>query len=574
MKTHLLAMLTAAVAVVAACTDYGAPTPANKQRAGKPSPDTQPLDPFWRNATVYFLMTDRFANGDRANDTSLGRKQDADLLRGFEGGDIQGVTEKIRAGYFSLLGVDAIWTTPLIENSHGSVVEKEWGKTYAYHGYWPRDWTKVDPNFGSEADLAAMIATAHERGIRVLADVIINHAGAPTPVDPVWPETWVRRGPTCDYKSYAGSVPCELSFTLQDILTESEAPVELPDFLIKAWRNEGRLDREMMELDVFFARTGYPRAPKYYIVKWLTDWVRDYGIDGFRVDTAKHVDPEIWAVLKREASLALKEWKASHPDAKIDDREFYMVGEVFNYGLSGFASAVDGGRAYDYGDRQVDFFDYGFDALSNMAFPTHAQASARILFNQYSDELEDGPFSGKGIINYITSHDDMNPFDPNRSMTFESAAKLMLAPGAVQIYYGDEVGRDLTIEGAKGDATLRSNMDWAQAETSTGAALLSHWRKLGKFRQAHLAIGAGRHSEISASAPYVFSRVLDEAREADRVVIAMDLVPGRAAIPVGDIWPEGAHVRDAYSGVAGVVKDGYVNLSNAGTLALLEEVHY
>ena len=90
--------------------------------------------PFlWENATVYFMLTDRFNNGDPSNDTPLGRKQDGGLLRSFMGGDIKGITLKIEEGYFNDLGVNAIWITPPVEQVHG-YTDEGWGKTYAYHG--------------------------------------------------------------------------------------------------------------------------------------------------------------------------------------------------------------------------------------------------------------------------------------------------------------------------------------------------------------------------------------------------------------------------------------------------------
>jgi alpha-amylase len=523
--------------------------------------------PFWRNATVYFLLTDRFHNGDPSNDFSVGRKKDADLLRGFEGGDIRGVTAKIRSGYFNDLGVTAIWSTPLIENVHGHVGENEWGKTYAYHGYWPRDWTAVDPNWGTEADLKAMIDAAHNRGIRVLMDVIVNHAGAPTAIDPRWPADWVRKGPSCDYKSYASNVSCELSFTLQDILTESETPVELPEFLLEKWRTEGRLEKELAELDQFFARTSLPRAPKYYIVKWLTDWVRDYGVDGFRVDTAKHTEPEVWLVLKREAELALADWRSRHPKRMQPDQPFYMVGEVFNYGIASFSQASKQSLAFEYGDRSINFFDFGFDALINMGFPTHASQAAPKLFSQYANEF-DTRFAGIGMLNYISSHDDAKPYDPSRMRGFDSATKLMLAPGAAQIYYGDEIARSLVIPGTKGDATLRSNMDWQSMRDPAALALLKHWQKLGQFRARHLAVGAGKH-QLIAKQPYTFSRTLALDGKVDRVVIALS-VKAKQPISVAGVFADGDELIDAYSGERMTVRKQAVRLKKSAKVVLLE----
>ena len=111
----------------------------------------QPVPNFWKNATVYFMLTDRFNNGDPSNDHSYNRTETPALLRGFEGGDIKGIIEKIEDGYFTRLGVDALWMTPLIEQVHG--YDESAGLTYSYHGYWPKDWTAVDANFGSEQDL-------------------------------------------------------------------------------------------------------------------------------------------------------------------------------------------------------------------------------------------------------------------------------------------------------------------------------------------------------------------------------------------------------------------------------------
>jgi alpha-amylase len=526
-----------------------------------------PVDPFWRNATVYFLMTDRFANGDPGNDQAAGRKHDGDLLRSYEGGDIRGVIRKIEQGYFTRLGVDAIWTTPLIENVHGSVGEGQWGKTYAYHGYWPLDWTAVDPNMGNEADFAAMVAAAHRKGIRVIVDVIANHSGPETAVDPRWPADWVRATPPCDYKSYAGSVSCELSFTLQDMRTESESPVALPAFLIDKWRREGRLAREQAELDAFFARTGYPRAPKYHLVKWLTDWVRDYGVDGFRVDTAKHVDADVWEAVRREADLALADWRKRHPRRIAGDKPFYMVGEVFNYGLLDFSNAR--GRAYDYGDRTVDFYDHGFDALINMGFASQLAQPLPELYARYDAALGSGDFRGRATLNYLASHDDMGPHDPARQDIWRSAAQLLLAPGGAQIYYGDEIGRSLIVPGTKGDTTLRSVYDWRAAARPQTRALMAHWQRLGRFRQRHLAIGAGRHVELALQ-PFTFARTLDEGALHDRVVIAMDLGGGAVSLPVGNVFSEGSALRDAYSGQRVAVHGGKVSLAGTGSVVLLE----
>lgn len=534
-------------------------------RAQTPTPPAA-TDLLWRNATVYFLMTDRFRNGDPANDTAYGRQKDGDRLRSFEGGDLRGVIQKLEEGYFRDLGVTAIWTTPVIEQVHQPFTE--YGRTYAYHGYWPRDWTAVDAAFGTEAEFAEMVRLAHAQGIRVLVDVIANHSGPPIGgVDPAWPADWVRSAPACDYKTYATTATCLIVPALQDIRTESEAPAPLPGFLVEKWRTEGRLDAELAELDAFFTRTGFPRAPKYYLIKWLTDWVRDYGVDGFRVDTAKHVDPLLWAQLKQEAQSAFADWKARHPDQALDDRPFFMVGEVFNFGPLGFQKAVLGSRAYDFGDQKVDFYQYGFDGLINMGFATHAYLPTPTLFEVYGKELQ-STFRGVTLLNYLASHDDMAPYDPERRTAYADAVKLLLAPGAVQIYYGDELARPLKAKNATGDAFLRTPIDWRSATTAKGRALLAHWQKLGSFRKAHPAVGAGVHTEHGNN-PLVFSRRLQEADGADTVLVGWSEqgVPFTRLAAGG--FGDGVRLRDAYHGDVCTVESGAAVCPTPRTIALL-----
>ncbi len=136
--------------------------------------------PFvWENANVYFMLTDRFKNGDTSNDVNFNRTLEASKLRGFEGGDLKGVTQKIEEGYFNELGINAIWMTPIVEQIHGAVDEGT-GATYAFHGYWTKDWTSLDPNFGTKEDLKKLVEVAHKNGIRIVLDAVINHTGPVT----------------------------------------------------------------------------------------------------------------------------------------------------------------------------------------------------------------------------------------------------------------------------------------------------------------------------------------------------------------------------------------------------------
>jgi alpha-amylase len=513
-------------------------------------------DPFiWENALVYFLLTDRFQNGDTSNDF-LAPVRPAPY-RGFMGGDVKGITQKINDNYFSNLGVTALWMTPLLQNIDGFVDEGT-GISYGFHGYWIKDWTQIDPRVGTEAEVREMVRTAHARGIRVLFDVVINHTGPVTETDTQWPEEWVRTSPRCTYEGYTSTISCTLVDNLPDIKTESDMDVELPVHLVEKWKSEGRYEKEVAELNAFFKRTGYPRTPVYYIIKWLTDLIRQYGIDGFRVDTVKHTEEEVWKALQIEAQKAYQDWKKQNPDEMPGEDEFFMLGEVYNYHVSG-------GRWFDFGDRKVDYFDNGFHSLINFDFKYDAQKSYHEIFEKY-DTLLFGPLRGLTTLNYISSHDDGAPFDKMRQRTFESATKLILTQGQSQIYYGDESARSLSIPAA-GDATLRSFMNWDEIHKNKN--LTEHWQKLGQYRKRHPAVGAGRHEVLGDN---IFGRKYQNRHIKDHIVFAVDLKQVVNVIPVKDYFEEGSEVMDAYSGYKAKVKNGKVIIRSPHDIVLLEKI--
>ncbi|MDO7171726.1 alpha-amylase family glycosyl hydrolase [Mariniflexile sp. AS56] len=520
--------------------------------------------PFvWEAANLYFLLTDRFNNGDTANDINFDRTLEAGKLRGFEGGDLKGVTQKIEAGYFTDLGINAIWMTPVVEQIHGATNEGT-GLTYGYHGYWASDWTSIDPNFGTKEDLKQLVEAAHKKGIRILLDAVINHTGPVTESDTVWPEAWVRTGPPCDYQSYKGTTACTLVENLPDIKTERNEAVELPPHLVNKWKQEGRFEQEQAELNAFFQRTGYPKAPRFYIMKWLTDYITEFGIDGYRVDTVKHTEPYVWQEFKKECDNAFAEYKKSHPDKVLDTNNFYLVGEVYNYGISAKTT-------FDFGDNQVNYFDNAFNSLINFDFKWNAaQQDYETVFKRYSSILN-SDLKGYSILNYVSSHDDGNPFDAKREKTMEAGTKLLLAPGTSQVYYGDELARSLTVGGTEGDAALRSVMNWDALQTDAKAkAILKHWQKLGRFRANHPAVGAGAHQQLTKK-PYSFSRIYSNKNYTDAVVVGLDLPKGEKILDVSKVFKDHDKVHDAYSNQTVLVKKGQVVINSNETIVLLEK---
>ncbi|WP_429129117.1 alpha-amylase [Aeromonas media] len=503
----------------------------------EPVKTAKPAPFSWEQASVYFLLTDRFHNGDPANDHSFGRQKDGqDEVATWHGGDFKGLTEKL--DYIKSLGMNAIWITPMVEQVHGFIGGGEQGNFpfYAYHGYWALDFTRIDPNYGDEESLKTLVDEAHKRGMRIILDVVMNHVGYATLADlqdlgltdltqntgklPTrwndwrpngglnwhgynqfidyqssdwsskwWGPDWVRAGlpgyPQPGTDDVTGSVA-----GLPDFLTESTKSVGLPPLLAAKPDTKAR---------------ALPNATvSDYLIAWHTDWVRRFGIDGFRADTVKHLEPAVWAKLKQAGTTALKEWKAANPDKALDDLPFYMVGEVWDHGV-----------AKDF------WYQNGFDSLINFdyqrefALPqAQCMAGAEPTYASYASRINQDPEFN--VLSYISSHDTKLFFGDYQDVPLQRrvASSFMMLPGGIQLYYGDESGRGLAKDGGVFDQSVRSDMNWQELGSGDKAELVKHWQQLGQFRAAHPAVAAGSHKKLS-DAPYSFVREKGE----DKVVV-------------------------------------------------------
>lgn len=484
----------------------------------------------WQNATVYFVLTDRFENGNPDNDHSYGRHSDGMQEIGtFHGGDLAGLISKL--DYLQQLGVNALWISSPLEQIHGWVGGGTKGDFphYAYHGYYTLDWTKLDANMGTGEELQKLVSEAHKRGIRILFDVAVNHTGYATLADMQtfhfgslylkgdeiektlgkkwtdwkpgpgqnwhsfndyinfsdkdgWSTWWGKKWIRTDIGDYDPPGYDDLTMSLAflpDIKTGSTQASGLPVF----YRHKP--DTAAREIP--------GAAPRDYLVTWLSQWVRDYGIDGFRVDTAKHVEKPTLALLKARSAEALKQWKAANPSQALDDAPFWMTGEAWGHGV-----------------MKSDYYDNGFDAMINFDFQDQAAAALNCFANidatyqQMAEKMQDF-----NVLSYLSSHDTRLFFtdDAKGSVPLQQRAadSLLLAPGAVQIYYGDESGRQFGPTGSDPLQGTRSDMNWNELNGAK-QALLKHWQKLGKFREQHPAVGAGVQKSQQTAEYYAFSR--------------------------------------------------------------------
>ncbi len=505
--------------------------------------------PFtWKNATVYYAITDRFFDGAPANNNGYGRPTPGPGdIGGWHGGDWIGLRAKLPD--LKALGVTALWISPIVEQVHGWVGGGSGAfKHFAYAGYWALDFTMPDLNFGSEAELKALIDEAHAQGIRVLVDVVLNHPGYATGADLLaylpavfkdgtgavfstwtpgtgetwdswnslvnydspnwrfwWSPSWIRAGFPSFQTDNSSEQTRQLTF-LPDFKTEASTVVAgVPDFFKPTWATPK-------------APTAFVEIPgasvRDYLVKWQTDWVRRLGIDGFRCDTAANVEKASWAALKVAGTKALADWKLANPTLSANTGDFWMTGEVYGHGVN-----------------KDDYYTAGgFDSLINFAFqPTlrdsvlpapsstlaGGSATLDLMYQQYASAISSDP--SFDALTYISSHDTRLFFaemgnDPVRQR--QALTALLLVPGGAQLFYGDESGRLLGPATGDPPQGTRSDMNWGSIDSSIRA----HTTTVATFRRRHAAIGAGTHARLTSPAgTYAFGR----KQGSDAVVVVL-----------------------------------------------------
>lgn len=554
----------------------------------------------WDNASVYFLLTDRFRNGNTSNDHSYGRATDANgnPLSGwdtnpgtFHGGDFAGVTQSIEEGYFDDLGINALWISAPYEQTHGYCDSGKGFAHYSYHGYYVLDYTETDANFGTAEEFETLVDTAHEHGIRVIIDIVMNHAGYNTVKDMEefnfgtllsgaseykykldgvsdvnshidftssaedwgrwWGADWIRSG-LPGYTSEEGNDYVNSLQGLPDFRTESTKSVTIPTFLKTKWTNEGTYNEKI-------AKYGSSNTVSGYLTSWLSNWVREYGVDGFRCDTAKHVENASWNKLKTACVQALKEWRQNNPDKPGAEwkQDFWMTGEAWDHGVSYDDYYSQGGF-----DSMINFGNCGAGNLgtSNIAN----------VYQGYADYINTK--EGFNALTFISSHDETLARGDEKTMIYYGSAFLML-PGGVQIFYGDETDRQLysgvSFDGYGGSGhSLRSDMNW----DSINETVLAHWQKVGTFRNNHVSVGAGSNKSLSATNGVAFSRTYDKNGVKDQIAAVIGCSANtNVTVDVSSIWENGKYIVNAYDGSSAVVTNGKVTFNSGSNCTILME---
>ncbi|MGA1539502.1 MAG: alpha-amylase family glycosyl hydrolase [Chthoniobacterales bacterium] len=487
----------------------------------------RPLDGFqWQDGIIYYAFTDRFANGNEANDRPV---DDERVLppANYQGGDFEGIRRKIDEGYFRDLGVNVLWLAPLNRNPDGAWQEylPPYRHYTGYHGYWPVSHTEVEPRFGGESALMEMIGAAHGNQMFIIADLVLKHVHTD---HPMWKEK-----------------------------PELFGSLELPDGTknLRRWDDHQFTTWFEEWLPGFDFRN--PEAVKFLIAN-AVDFAMRFKLDGYRLDAVKHIERDFWWKYRTAMRAAVD------PGRKTP---LYSVGETFmdREGIMSFVgpNMLDGQFDFPLYDTIIDVFAkqqqgmeelerslsasesiYGKETLMSPLLGNHdksrfmAYADGDLPHPEESDEEEVG-------WNFPPKVDNAQAFEKLKlGLTF-----VLSLDGVPMIYYGDEIG----MSGA-GDPDNRRMMRWGKDVTADENSVREHFSKVAAVRHKHPALRYGSRRPLVAEGDrYAFVR----AHLGDAVLAVWNRGdnPTEFSLAAGPEMVDGTYV-DALSGQEIEVKDG------------------
>lgn len=464
----------------------------------------------WDESVIYFMVTDRFFDGNESNNTASGAqtygKDNAGL---YHGGDFAGITQKL--DYLEDLGINTIWITPIVENIPGVTVT-DTGKedvpyNAAYHGYWASDFTKLNPTLGTKEEFQTLIDQAHNRGIRIMVDIVVNHAGYDT--------------------KFGDMIRSE-----DDVVSGSDQKdslSDLPDF-----------------------KTEDP-AVSAQLVKWQTQWVKDFGIDYFRVDTVKHVENDTWVELKN----ALTEV----------DSDFKMIGE---YAGGGYASngntlgtgEMDSDLDFDFNDQAANFVKGNISSVENFLASRNSALNNTYMTGQFLGSHDEDGFKQKLL-------DGGMKEDAATAASMVAASLQITAKGQPVIYYGEEIGQ--TGLNNYPYQTNRYDFDWSIV--SNDNKTYQHYKKMLSIRNAYTDVFArGDRKTILASDENGYD-IVSRSYKGTKLYVGLNIkdVAQTVEIPVSE--NNGTVLKDLYSGKTYTVSNGKIKViipaaTDGGTVVL------
>ena len=439
----------------------------------------------WDEAVVYFMMTDRFFDGNESNNTASGADTYGKNPGLYHGGDFAGVTAKL--DYLQDLGVNTIWITPVVENIKGVAVTDEGSKDVpynaAYHGYWASDFTKLNPTLGTTGEFETMISEAHKRGMRIMVDIVVNHAGYGT------------------------------ESTFADMLRDKS----VSEGDIKSWQS-GLPDFATENADV--------RAK---LVEWQTSWMKDYGVDYFRVDTVKHVDSTTWAALKNSTTEV--------------NPSFKMIGEYFGAGYASNGSSLGTGQMdadldFDFNDQATSFVSGNISSVEKFLSARNSALNNTYMTGQFLSSHDEDGFKAALMNGKKYTEDEAT------SAALVAATLQLTAKGIPVIYYGEEVG----LSGLNNYPyqTNRYDMDFNLATDDN--VTYQHYKNLLRIRNAYTDVFARGSRTVVAGSDEECYDVVSRSYGGTTLYVGMNIKDTVKEVKVPVSLAAGTEVKDLYSG--------------------------
>lgn len=467
----------------------------------------------WDEAVVYFMMTDRFFDGNESNNTASGADTYGDNPGLYHGGDFAGVTAKL--DYLQNLGVNTIWITPIVENIKGVAVTDEGSKDVpynaAYHGYWASDFTKLNPTLGTTEEFETMISEAHSRGMRIMVDIVVNHAGYGT------------------------------ESTFADMLRDKS----VSEGDIKSWQS-GLPDFATENADV--------RAK---LVEWQTSWMKDYGVDYFRVDTVKHVDSTTWAALKNSTTEV--------------NPSFKMIGEYYGAGYAANGNTLGSGQMdadldFDFNDQATSFVSGNISSVEKFLSARNSALNNTYMTGQFLSSHDEDGFKAALMKGKEYTEDEAT------SAALVAATLQLTAKGIPVIYYGEEVG----LSGLNNYPyqTNRYDMDFSLATEDN--VTYQHYKNLLSIRNAYTDVFTRGSRTVVASSDEEGYDVVSRSYGGTTLYVGMNIKDAAKEVKVPVNANAGDTVKNLYDGKTYTVSsDKTVTVSipaakDGGTVILTE----
>jgi glycosidase len=429
---------------------------------------------FWQSQNIYQVATDRFFDGDASNNNA-DANFNATANKAVHGGDFKGIEQKL--DYIKSLGATAIWISPVVLNSEGQ-----------YHGYSGRDFYKVDPHWGTMADLQQMVQAAHAKGLLVVNDVVVNHGGNLVDSGDSGYPTFKSAGYNLRFRSNAKQYPApfDINATNPTIGSLFHNFGNIQNFSNTAQVETG----ELSSLDDFKTETAYVRTNMAAIYNF---WIDQAGFDGFRIDTVKHVDHGFWETWSPQIH--------SHA-ASIGKPNFFMFGEVFDGGEAkvGSYTGTKNGGAFQL-DSELDYPLY---FKVNSVFATASGNTKQIEDHYNSIAGNYDPAAQMRLVTFLDNHDQkrfLNSSNANNNLARLNVALTFLytSRGIPCLYYGTEQAfnggadpsdrEDMFAGGWEPGTSIGDNFNMTHAEFQLVA-------KLNNFRRLYPAISLGTHINL------------------------------------------------------------------------------